>query len=74
MDLMRRSGAGRLAEIFGKNFVETDRFFRCLDFSGLSKRIIENIDPVILRALKDYAAGINQFIKEAGKNDFKNKL
>ncbi|MFM8949219.1 MAG: penicillin acylase family protein, partial [Bacteroidota bacterium] len=32
MELLRRVGAGRLSEIFGKDLVRTDAFFRTLGF------------------------------------------
>jgi penicillin G amidase len=67
MDLIRRSGAGRLSEIFGRKFIETDRFFRCLGLAEKSKKVIENEDPEILRFLQDYTDGVNFYILSAGK-------
>jgi penicillin amidase len=67
MDLIRRSGAGRLSEIFGKKFVQSDRFFRCLGIAEKSKKVIENEDPGIVRYLQDYADGVNFYILKARK-------
>jgi penicillin amidase len=67
MDLIRRSETGRLSEIFGKNFIETDKFFRCLNFSGTSKKILDGSDPAILDCLEAYTNGVNRFIEECGK-------
>jgi len=68
MDLIRRSGTGRLSEIFGKKFVQTDRFFRCLGITQKSRKVIENEDPEIVRYLQDYTDGVNYYILNAGKN------
>jgi penicillin G amidase len=68
MDLIRRSGAGRLSEIFGKKFIETDKFFRCLGICEKSRKVIENEDPEIRRFLQDYIDGVNFYILKAGKN------
>ena len=37
MEFYRRLGNGRLAEVFGEDFVETDRYFRLLTAAGLNK-------------------------------------
>jgi len=47
--------------------VRTDRFFRCLDITRKSGRVIENEDPVIISYLQDYADGVNFYILSAGK-------
>lgn len=36
MDLLRRSTAGRLAELFGANLMDTDRWHRIMGFSHLA--------------------------------------
>lgn len=62
MDLIRRSSSGRLAEIFGKKYYDTDVFLRYLNIPGKSKVIIENQDPEILKTLVAFCDGINYFI------------
>jgi penicillin amidase len=62
MDLIRRSTAGRLSEIFGKSFVQTDLFMRCLDIEAKSKIVIQNEDPVIRECLQAFADGVNAYI------------
>ncbi len=67
MDLVRRSTSGRLAEIFGKSFVQADIFSRCLRIQEKSKHLIENEDPRILDCLTAYTDGVNAYIASCGK-------
>ncbi len=67
MDLVRRSAAGRLSEIFGKSFLQADIFTRCLQIYETSNSILADEDPAIVRCLQAYAGGVNEFIKSAGK-------
>lgn len=67
MDLVRRSAAGRLAEIFGESFIQADIFTRCLQIYETSKRILHNEEPAIVACLQAYADGVNAFISPAGK-------
>jgi len=68
MDLVRRSAAGRLSEIFGKSFVQADIFTRCLQIYETSEAMLEDEDPAIVRCLQAYTDGVNAFISSAGKN------
>lgn len=67
MDLVRRSSAGRLSEIFGKSFVQADIFSRCLQIKEKSRQILENEDPVIVACLQAYVDGVNDFISAPGR-------
>jgi penicillin amidase len=67
MDLIRRATTGRLSEIFGEDYVQTDLFLRCLDMTAKSKKVIEGTEPEIISALEAYAAGVNRYISDAGK-------
>jgi len=64
MDLLRRVTLGRLSEIFGKDFVNTDQMFRSLRFTEKSELVLENCDLSIAECLKAYSRGVNQFIAE----------
>lgn len=68
MDLVRRSASGRLAEIFGKSFVQADIFSRCLRIREKARQIIDNEDPRILSSLTAYTDGVNAFIASYGKH------
>ena len=68
MEMMRRVPAGRLAEILGKDLLETDRFFRTLGLNRLTavlaEREFKNTSDPFIKAALAYYAGINQFIAE----------
>ena len=67
MDLIRRATTGRLSEIFGKDFVNTDMFLRSLEMTEKSKSVIGSTDPAILEAMSSYCEGVNSYIAMAGK-------
>jgi penicillin G amidase len=67
MDLIRRSSTGRLSEIFGKSYVQTDLFARCLKVPEKSNLILGGEDTLVLKCLQAYTDGVNAFIKAAGK-------
>jgi penicillin G amidase len=67
MDLIRRATTGRLSEIFGESYVNTDLFLRCLDMTTKSRKVLSNEDPVIISYMQAYTDGVNAFIKTAGK-------
>lgn len=66
MELLRRIAAGRLAEIFGADLVETDVFFRSL---GIESTVVKQIaqlqqNPKVLKLSNAYLKGVNQYINE----------
>ncbi len=67
MDLIRRATTGRLSEIFGKDYVQTDLFLRSLEMTTKSKMLLSAEDPEVLLCLHSYADGVNAFIKSTGK-------
>lgn len=67
MELMRRIAPGRLSELFGKDLVETDIFFRTLGIHEYSKSSVEELRKrggKILTLAESYLQGVNQFQKE----------
>jgi penicillin amidase len=62
MELQRRYGAGRLAEIFGLQAVTTDRQMRVLGLYRAAESVIPFLSPQMNRALSAYAAGVNAFL------------
>lgn len=66
MDLIRRATTGRLSEIFGKDYVQTDLFLRSLEMTAKSKVVLSNAEPEILTCLQSYADGVNEWIAGAG--------
>lgn len=67
MDLLRHVTEGRLSEIFGQDYVETDLLLRALRFSRKSDMIYDGSDSTSRMILNAFADGINQFI-EANAN------
>jgi len=45
MEFFRRVAAGRLAELFGRDLVDTDRLLRTLDLWGAAEHAAANLDP-----------------------------
>jgi penicillin amidase len=67
MDLIRRATRGRLSEIFGEEYIQTDLFLRSLDMTTKSKMVLDKEDPQVLECLQNYTDGVNTYIKNAGK-------
>ena len=62
MEMSRRIGAGRLAEILGPAALETDRFLRTLGVYRAAQASLERLDDETRRILDSYAAGVNAFL------------
>jgi len=67
MDLIRRATTGRLSEIFGDDYIQTDLFLRSLDMTTKSKTILGNYGKDMLDRLLAYTDGVNAYIKKAGR-------
>ncbi len=64
MELLRRIGKGGLSEVFGKDLVQTDRFFLSLGIEDASLAATANLNPQLesTQLLNAYLDGINQFV------------
>jgi penicillin amidase len=62
MELMRRYGAGRLAEIFGKRALPIDRQMRVLGLYRAAEAELPYLSAPVRRGLDAYAAGVNAFL------------
>ena len=62
MDLTRRVATGRLAEIFGPDFLDTDKFLRTLGLLRAARMSEAMLTAEHREALEAYAAGVNAFI------------
>lgn len=69
MELIRRVGEGRLAEVLGKDALAVDRLFRTLGLFRVAAEIEEAMDDRTRAALEQYAEGVN-----AGMVAFKGRL
>ncbi len=64
MDLLRRSTAGRLAEIIGPSLVDSDRWHRTMGFSRLASDVYARLPEEQRDVLKAYSAGVNRAMDE----------
>ena len=62
MEVNRRTAAGRLAEVFGANALETDRFLRTLGVRRAAQANFGRLDKETRALLETYAAGVNAFM------------
>src|SRR5215510_831685 len=63
MELSRRSGQGRLSEIFGERTFTTDVFLRTLDLYGHAERSLAALREEDRQDLEAYAEGVNAFVQ-----------
>ena len=59
MDLLRRSGAGELAEVFGVMAVPLDQLHRLHGFRRTAGQVVAALDPAARAVLEAYTAGVN---------------
>ncbi len=64
MELSRRIGAGRLAELFGKGQLNTDRYIRTLGWRIAAQRDLAAMSPQSVAVMQAYADGVNAWIAE----------
>jgi len=62
MELMRRSGAGRLSEVFGSRTLAIDRFIRTLGLREKTEKSMAALSPEIMSGLVAYAEGVNAYL------------
>ena len=63
MEMQRRAGQGRLAEIIGPPGLRADRLFRTLGLYRRAQDSVKHLSPDQLKTLESYAAGVNQWLK-----------
>ncbi|WP_232678134.1 penicillin acylase family protein [Nocardioides sp. R-C-SC26] len=63
MDVRRHATAGRLAEMFGEDAVETDVVVRTLGWRRVAERELPLLRPETRAALDAYAAGVNAYLE-----------
>jgi len=67
MEINRRVGRGRLAELFGEVALDTDRLIRTFGFHRLAQTDLDNLPDDARAEVEAYAEGVNAFIEQAGK-------
>jgi penicillin amidase len=70
MDLLRRRGAGELAELFGKVALPLDRSTRRHAFRALAQKVLARLNPEERAVLTAYAAGANAGLASLKKKPF----
>ncbi|MFN8353001.1 MAG: penicillin acylase family protein [Spirosomataceae bacterium] len=67
MEVLRRLAKGQLAEIFGKDALESDRFFRTLSFQHYAKKTLDSVyrdkTTPFMKAAQAYLDGVNDYIR-----------
>ena len=66
MELLRRIGSGGISEVFGGDFVSTDKFFLALGIDDASVETVGKLDRSAksVQLSQAYLNGINQFIED----------
>jgi penicillin amidase len=65
MEMWRRAGEGRLAEILGAGAVERDRFARLMRYRGDMRAEWESYAPDARRIIERFVGGVNAFIESS---------
>lgn len=63
MELMRRAGQGRLAEVLGEPALKIDRMFRTLGLWRHAQKTLAVVDEKPRASLQAYADGVNEFLQ-----------
>ena len=64
MDVRRHATAGRLAEMFGEDAVESDKFVRTMGWREVAERELALVEPETRDALEAYADGVNAYLDQ----------
>ena len=66
MDVRRHVTAGRLAELFGEDGLETDKYIRTMGWRRVAEQEWALLDPETRDALTAYAEGVNAYLDQRG--------
>ena len=66
LDLFRRTGSGRLAEVLGEAGLETDKFIRTIGLARAAGLDAALLSPEARLALTAYADGVNKLLEQQG--------
>lgn len=64
MDMQRRIGQGRLAELIGASALPIDRFMRTIGAYRLAEASFDRLDPDMQASLSAYADGVNAYVDQ----------
>jgi penicillin amidase len=74
MDLLRRSAAGELAELFGPKALPLDRAHRLHRFRARAAEVLARLNPEQRQFVERYAAGVNDGLNALGARPFEYAL
>jgi penicillin G amidase len=74
MDLLRRSAAGELAELFGPKALPADRTHRLHRFRARAERVLASLPPADRAFIERYVAGVNDGINALRARPFEYAL
>jgi penicillin amidase len=66
LDYLRRKARGRLAEILGKDGIESDVLYRTLDLAGIAEAEWRSLPQETRDLITAYTAGVNAVIDQSG--------
>lgn len=66
MELQRRYGAGRLAEIFGEAGLSVDKQMRVLGLYRAAEAAFPKLSPAVRSGIEAYSAGVNAYLAMRG--------
>jgi penicillin amidase len=69
MDVRRHATAGRLAELFGEDALESDLYVRTMGWRRVAERELALIKPDTRAALEAYADGVNAFLAASSPSE-----
>jgi penicillin amidase len=69
MDVRRHATAGRLAELFGEDALETDRVVRTLGWRQVAEQELTMLKPATRDLLDAYAEGVNAYLVDRGLSE-----
>ena len=69
MDVRRHATAGRLAEMFGEDALESDLYVRTMGWRRVAERELALIEPDTRAALEAYADGVNAFLADSSPSE-----
>lgn len=64
MEMNRRIGNGRVAEVLGEAGIGFDKYFRTLGFTLRAETALAALAPDVVEGLEQYAAGVNAYVAE----------
>ncbi len=69
MDVRRHATAGRLAEMFGEEALDSDRAVRTMGWRRIAEQEVALVSPETRMALEAYADGVNAYIEPRGTTE-----